>query len=87
MADETPQIPRAERVIAYMIASSVGLAVVSFVATIIGTAVGVRDFSQGLWPLAFVLTPLALVFGFILLLTLLILTAVRRSRGARDANG
>lgn len=70
-----------------MIASSVGLAVVALLAVVIGTAVGVRDFSTGLWPFAFVLTPIALVFGFILLITLLVLTAVRRSRAAKDADG
>lgn len=68
-----------------MIAGTVGVAVISFLAVVIGTAAGVRNFGEGMWPFVYVLAPIALVIGFLLLVSLLIVTAVLRARGAKDA--
>lgn len=91
MTKPTPNAPapnsptRVQRVLAFMIAGMVGVAVLSFVAVIIGTAAGVRNFGEGAWPFVYVLAPIALVAGFLLLLSLLIITAVGRARSAKDA--
>lgn len=88
VTNTTPPAPgRVQRILAYMIASAVGVAVVSFVAVIIATAAGVRDFGEGVWPFVYMLVPVALVFGFVLLIALLIVTAVQRSRASKDARG
>ena len=77
---------RAERVLAFMFAALVGLSILAFVAIIIGTAVGAGaddGFSQGVWPFVFVLPVFALPVAFLLLIALLIVNGVRRSRAAR----
>jgi hypothetical protein len=83
--DSTVLDHRAERVLAFMIAAAIGLSVICFLAVIIGTAVGVRDFDSGVWPLVIVLPVVGLPLGLILLITLIIVSGIRRARDARDA--
>ncbi|TIH32703.1 hypothetical protein D4765_15540 [Subtercola vilae] len=68
-----------------MVASAAGLSILCFIAVIIGTGVGVRNFGVGVWPIVVVLPifgfPLAIAF----LIALLIVNLVRRSREARNS--
>lgn len=77
---------RAERILAYMVAATVGLSIAAFLAVMIGTLVGAGandGFSQGIWPFVLVLPLVGLPIGFLLLVTLLIVNGVRRARESR----
>jgi len=78
---------RVERVLAYMVASIIVLSLAAFIALIIGTAVGLErdDFAQGIWPTITILPLIGLPIGFVLIIVLLVVSAVRRGRAARDA--
>jgi uncharacterized membrane protein len=78
---------RIERVLAYMVASIVVLSLVAFVALIAATALGLErdDFAQGIWPVVTILPLIGLPIGFVLIIVLLVVSAVRRGRAARDA--
>lgn len=78
---------RIERVLAYMVASIVVLSLVAFVALIAATALGLErdDFAQGIWPVVTLLPLIGLPIGFVLIIVLLVVSAVRRGRAARDA--
>lgn len=78
---------RIERLLAYMVAAAVGLSILAFAAVIIGTAVGVRDFDEGMWPSVIMLPLIGLPIGFVLMIALLVLSAVRRGRETKDARG
>ena len=87
MSNQTPVTDhRAERVLAYMVAATIGISILAFLAVMIGTLAGVGandGFSQGAWPVILVLPLVGLPLGFILLITLLILNGVRRARESR----
>ena len=78
---------RIERVLAYMVASIIVLSLAAFIALIVGTAVGLErdDFAQGIWPTITILPLIGLPIGFVLIIVLLVVSAVRRGRAARDA--
>ena len=78
---------RGERVLAYMVASLIVLSLAAFIALIVGTAVGLErdDFAQGIWPTITILPLIGLPIGFVLIIVLLVVSAVRRGRAARDA--
>ena len=78
---------RVERVPAYMVASIIVLSLAAFIALIVGTAVGLErdDFAQGIWPTITILPLIGLPIGFVLIIVLLVVSAVRRGRAARDA--
>jgi len=77
---------RIERVIAYMVAATVVVSVVSFIAVIIGTALGIgRDqLATGMWPFVTILPLIGLPIGFVLIIVLLVVSAVRRGRATKD---
>lgn len=78
---------RAERILAYMVAATVGLSIIAFFAVMIGTLAGVGaddGFSQGIWPYVLVLPMIGLPIGFLLLIALLIVNGIRRSRESRQ---
>jgi uncharacterized membrane protein len=77
---------RNERILAYMLAAAIGLSVLAIVAIIAGTGFGVRDFDEGVWPTIVVLPTIGLPIGFVLLIVLIVLSAARKSRAARDAS-
>ena len=87
VATETPITDhRVERILAFMVASAIGLSIIAFLAVIIGTAVGVKDFSGGVWPVAIVLPAVGLPIGLVLMIALIIVSGLRRGREARDAS-
>jgi hypothetical protein len=87
VSNQTPVTDhRAERVLAYMVAATIGISILAFLAVMIGTLTGVganAGFSQGVWPVILVLPLIGLPLGFILLIALLILNGVRRARESR----
>jgi len=78
---------RLERILAFMVASAIGLSIVSFLAVIIASGVGVtgEQFSQPPWPTIIVLPVIGLPLGVIVLIALLIVSGLRRGREAKDA--
>ena len=84
MPSETPAAHnRAERVLAYMVASAIGLSILAFLAVIIGTWLGAGaddGFSTGIWPVVIILPLIGLPLGILFLVALLITSAVNRSR-------
>ncbi|BDZ55716.1 hypothetical protein [Agromyces marinus] len=78
---------RVERILAFMVAATVGLSIASFLAVMIATLSGVGaddGFSNGIWPLVIMLPLIGLPIGFVLLVTLLIVNGVRRSRESKQ---
>ena len=70
-----------------MVAGVVGLSILAFLAVILGTAVGVGDndgFSKGVWPAVLTLPLFGLPIGFLLVITLMIVSGLRRAREARQ---
>ena len=76
-------INRTERVIAYMIVSTIALTILSIIATLIRAGIGV-DASAGLWPAITLLPMIGLPGAIVLIVILVASTAVRRGRAARD---
>lgn len=79
---------RVERSLAYMVASIIVLSLAAFIALIAGTGAGLSgdDFAQGIWPMVVVLPLIGLPIGFVLIIVLLVVSAVRRGRAAKDAS-
>ena len=87
VAHDTPITShRGERILAFMVASAVGLSIIAFLAIIIGTATGVRDFGEGVWPVLFLLPLIGLPIGLLLIIVLIVISGRRRGREARDAS-
>ncbi|MET0859385.1 MAG: multidrug ABC transporter ATPase [Microbacterium sp.] len=85
MSTSTPgdvPIRRIDRTLAFMSLGLLLLSVLCFFAIIIGTSAG-ADFASGIWPLVGVLVYIAPIIAFLMLLTILIMTFVRRARANR----
>ena len=80
-ADDLP-VRRIDRVLAFMSLGLLLLSVVCFVAIMIGSASGMDhdDFGSGLWPTVGTTVYIA---AFVLLLTVLIMTFVRKARAGK----
>ena len=78
---------RIERVIAYMVAATVVVSVASFIAVILGTALGIgrEELATGIWPFVTILPLIGLPIGFILIIVLLVVSVVRRGRAVKGA--
>jgi Ni/Fe-hydrogenase subunit HybB-like protein len=73
---------------AYLIAGLVVLALASFIAVIIGTAMGAgteNGFSEGLWPTVIMLPLFALPTAMLLTIALLIISSIARKNGNRTS--
>src|SRR5918994_3717699 len=75
-------IRRLDRILAFMSLGLLLLSIVCFFAIMIGSAAGV-DFSGGLWPVIGLIVYIAPILAFVLLVTVLIMTFVRRARANR----
>lgn len=86
MSTHTPgedvPIRRIDRILAFMSLGLLLLSIICFFAIMIGSASG-ADFGSGLWPSIGVLVYIAPIVAFALLLTVLIMSFVRRSRANR----
>lgn len=67
-----------------MIASSIGLSLIAIVVNLIITGLSV-DKDSGVWPVIVILPTIGLPIGFILIIVLLVLSMISRSRAAKDA--
>lgn len=78
---------RLERVLAYMVAGVIVISLASFIAVIAGTSAGLdeRQFTGGIWAWITMLPLIGLPIGFVLIVVLLVVSAVRRGRAAKDA--
>ncbi len=74
---------RIERILAFVVATVAGISIIAIVAIFIGRASN-ADFTGGVWPTVAVLPGIGLPLALIGLIVFLIVTAVRRSRLARD---
>jgi len=74
---------RTERVLAGMIASIVGLAIIAIVATMIGAASGTA-MSGGIWPVLLLIGYIGLPLAFVLVIVFMVVSTTRRRRIARD---
>ncbi|TDN92193.1 multidrug ABC transporter ATPase [Microbacterium sp. BK668] len=82
-----PDLPvrRIDRILAYMALGLTILSIVCFFAVIIARPLGVEDFTTGVWPLIVVLPLLALPIAFVMIVVLLVMSFVRRSRANKGA--
>lgn len=71
-----------DRVLASMSLGLLALSILSFFAILIGSA-SQADFSTGLWPAIGIIVYVAPILAFAMLLTVLIMTFVRRARANR----
>ena len=67
-----------------MVASSIGLAILAILAILISGLLHI-DTTSGVWLTIRVLPAVGLIFGIAFLIILVIVSAIRRSRAARDA--
>lgn len=74
---------RTERVLAAMIASIVGIAIIAIVTTMIAATSG-ADMTSGAWPGVALIGYIGLPIAFLLIVAFLIVSTVRRRRLARD---
>ena len=77
-------VHRTERVLAYMVASSIGLTILAIIALLVAGLAGIKT-SEGVWLSVVVLPPIGLALAVLLIITLVIVSALRRARAARDA--
>jgi len=67
-----------------MLAAAIGASILAILAIIIATGAGVRNFGEGVWPVVIMLPYVGLPIGFIIVITLLVVSSIRKSRAARD---
>lgn len=91
MTSQTPPpASRLARVLSYIVAALVVVSLVCIAAILVGSALGgmpQQGSGQGLWPAVFLFPLIALPIAFVLLITLIIVTGVQRSRAAKAAAG
>lgn len=89
MSPSTPRTPapsgdlpvrRIDRILAFMSLGLLLLSIVCFVAIIVAQPLGVTDFSTGVWPAIGLTVYVAPIIAFLLLLTVLIMTFIRKAR-------
>ena len=81
--DDVPIRP-IDRTLAFMSLGLLVLSILCFVAIMVASAMG-ADMSSGAWPIVGVLIYIAPIVAFALLLTVLIMSFVRRARANRGA--
>lgn len=86
MANNTPvPVHRSDPVLRNVTWAVLALAIASILALLIGRLVGVGDYSTGIWPTIAVMPIIALPLFLVLFISQLLVSAVRRSRAAKDA--
>lgn len=75
-----PEIRAIDRFLSFASLVVIVLAFVCFVAVIVGTAVGVQDFSTPLWQTIFAVMYFGLPLGAVMFFAVIIMNMVRRSR-------
>lgn len=80
--DDVPVRP-IDRILAFMSLGLIALSIICFFAIMIATPAG-ADFGTGIWPAVGLVVYVAPILAFVMLLTVLISTLVRRSRANRS---
>ena len=75
---ENLPVSRLERTLAFMVFSTIGLSILCFLAVIIGSTLGWAP-----WPVIIILPLVGLPIGFVLIIALIAINLVRRSRANR----
>jgi TRAP-type C4-dicarboxylate transport system permease small subunit len=77
-----PEVRRIDRVLAFTALGLAAASIVCFFAIIIGTAVGMNqaDFGEGAWPFIAAIPYWGLPIAFVLIITLLVMSFVRKGR-------
>ena len=85
MSPEESNPSLTEKVLAYSALSIIALAIISFFATLIAALVGVERevLAEGFWPVVTWIGYVGLPIGFLLIITLLIITRRRRKSELR----
>ncbi|HWI30270.1 MAG TPA: multidrug ABC transporter ATPase [Microbacterium sp.] len=80
-------IRRIDRILAFMSLGIAILSIVCFFAIIIGSGMGMKqaDFATGIWPMIAAIPLFGLPIAFLLIIALLIMSFVRRSRAAKSS--
>ena len=90
MNDETPRpASRLQRILAYIIAALVVVSLLCIFAIIIGTWLGAgaaQGSGQGVWPTVIMFPTFALPAAFVLIMVLLFVSLVGRSKQNRDSS-
>jgi hypothetical protein len=78
---------RGERILAFVVGAAAGLSILCIIALIIGQATGAVAVpaTRGLWQVVAVLPIIGLPIAFVLMVVLLVVSIVRRTRASRDA--
>ena len=85
VAENTPvTVYRTERVLTYMAASSIGLAIIGIIALIIAGVARVNA-TEGIWPTITVLPAIGLTLGVGFAIAFIVVSAIRRARESKDA--
>lgn len=81
-AENELPVRRIDRILAFMSLGMVVLSIVCFLAIMIGSATGMQhgDFAVGIWPAVSLVLYVAPALAFLLLMAVIIMTFVRRSR-------
>jgi len=79
---EPPPASRLETILATVIGAIIGVSIIAFFATMIGTWAGMSrdDFLVGLWPTVAFIPMFGLPLGFVLIIVLLVVSTQRRRR-------
>lgn len=95
MSPSTPRTParsedlpvrRIDRILAFMSLGLLILSVACFAAIMIGSAAGMKhdDFGAGAWPVVGTVVYIAPIVAFLLLVTVLVMTFIRKARAGRS---
>lgn len=78
-------VRRIDRILAFMSLGLLVLSVICFLAIMIGSGTGMthEDFAGGLWPAVGTTVYIAPILAFVLLVTVLIMTFVRKARAGK----
>jgi hypothetical protein len=86
MQNTEPEVPvrRLDRILAFSALGIAAASVVCFFAIIIGTAVGMdqSSFGEGAWPLIAAIPFWGLPVAFVMIITLLVMSFIRKGRAA-----
>lgn len=85
MAENTPAtVYRIERVLSTMSITSIGIAIIAMLVTLIAGWAG-ADISDGFWLVVRLMPTIGIALGVLFTVAFVIVSAVRRTRAARDA--
>lgn len=77
--DDAPPVRRIDRILTFMSLGILALAICCFIATIIAGAIGVEQYG-GVWPIVFAVQMYGPIIAFAMLLTVIIMSFIRRGR-------